>query len=235
MPIDLKNLNIASAHDHLVKGDFTSIDLTKAYLDEIAKKNRDINAYLEVFDDAIDFAKDADKSIKAGKAKILTGIPCGIKDVIFIKGHKVGAASKMLEGFTATYDATVITRLKEQGAVFLGRTNTDEFTMGGSTETSAYGVTRNPLDLERVAGGSSGGSAAAVAMDGALYALGTDTGGSIRGPASFCGIVGLKPTYGAALALKMAHLSESTSIPRSASARRNRLSECLGTSWEVTA
>ena len=197
MPIDLKGLTIKKAHEHLKKGDFSSVDLTKAYLEEIKKKNKDINAYLEVFDDALEAAKKADKSFKEGKAGMLTGIPCGIKDNILIKGKIASAASKILENYHATYYATASLKLAKEGAVFLGRTNMDEFAMGGSTENSAFGPTKNPHDLSRVAGGSSGGSAAAVAMDGALFALGTDTGGSIRQPASFCGVVGLKPTYGA--------------------------------------
>lgn len=197
MKIDLKNLTIQKAHDHLVKGNFTSVELTQAYLDEIKKRNGDINAYLEVFDDAIEAAKKADKMIAEGKATLLTGIPCAVKDNLLIKGKVASAASKILEKYHATYYATVTKKLAQQGVVFLGRTNMDEFAMGGSTENSAYGVTKNPHDLSRVAGGSSGGSAAAVAMDGALFTLGTDTGGSIRQPASFCGVVGLKPTYGA--------------------------------------
>lgn len=197
MSIDLKNLTIQKAHDSLIRGEFTAVDLVKAYLAEVSAKNTDIHAYLEVFDDAIEQAKVADERIKSGKAELLTGIPFAVKDNILIKGKIASASSKLLENYHATYDATVIARLKKAGAIFLGRTNMDEFAMGGSTENSAYGPTKNPHDNTRVAGGSSGGSAAAVAMDGALCALGSDTGGSIRQPASFCGVVGLKPTYGA--------------------------------------
>ncbi len=197
MKINLTTLTIPKAHDALLRGDFSALALAEAYLAEIEKKNKTLNAYLEVFDDVRAQAKDADARIKAGKAEALTGIPIAIKDNILIQGKRVSAASKILEGYVAPYNATAIKKLKDAGAVFLGRTNCDEFAMGGSTENSAFGVTKNPHDIERVAGGSSGGSAAAVAADLALAALGSDTGGSVREPASFCGVIGFKPSYGA--------------------------------------
>ncbi|MCX6751932.1 MAG: Asp-tRNA(Asn)/Glu-tRNA(Gln) amidotransferase subunit GatA [Candidatus Nomurabacteria bacterium] len=194
--IDLTTLTIARARKKLDAKEFSAVELTQAYLDEIKKKNKELNAYLEVYDDVLDQAKKADELIASGESHPLLGIPLAIKDVILIKGRKVSAASKILENYVASYDATVISKLKKQGVIFLGRTNTDEFAMGGSTENSAYGVTKNPYDTRRVAGGSSGGSVVAVAANLALGALGSDTGGSVREPAAFCGIVGFKPTYG---------------------------------------
>ncbi|MBX4192575.1 Asp-tRNA(Asn)/Glu-tRNA(Gln) amidotransferase subunit GatA [Candidatus Parcubacteria bacterium] len=197
---ELNKLTIAEASKKLQAGEVTAVDLARACMEE-AKKRSSLNAYLEIFDDVEEQARLADArralSPTKGKETPLLGIPLAIKDNILIEGRKVSAASKMLENYVASYDATIIRKLKEAGAVFIGRTNMDEFAMGGSTENSAFGPTKNPLDESRVPGGSSGGSAAAVAANLALGAIGTDTGGSIREPASFCGIVGFKPTYGA--------------------------------------
>lgn len=195
--MDLSKLTIATARKALDAKEFTALELTDAYLTEIEKKDGDIHAYLEVWkESAREEAKAADERIAKGDIMPLTGIPIAVKDNILIKGRIASSASKMLENYRASYDATVITKLKEQGAVFLGRTNMDEFALGGSTENSAFGPTKNPLDTTRVPGGTSGGSAAAVAGNLALAALGSDTGGSIRQPSAFCGVVGLKTTYG---------------------------------------
>ena len=193
----------------LKSGETTSEKLVQASIDTFTadqKSEKPLNAFLEIYDDALDAAKAADAEISAARAdgsieklfaqKPLLGVPFANKDNISSKGHRLTCSSKILEGYVAPYNATVVARLVEKGAIPLGRCNQDEFAMGSSTEYSVYGPTRNPINRDYVSGGSSGGSTAAVAANQALFGLGTETGGSVRLPASYCGIYGLKPTYG---------------------------------------
>jgi len=189
---------IRELHQKLINREITAVELTQQYFNRIAEKDKDIFAYLSLTKElAMEQAKKVDEKIaREEEIGILEGIPGAIKDIICIKDTRATAGSKILDNYIAPYDATVIQKLKEAGAVFLGKTNLDEFAMGSSTENSAYGLTKNPYDLKRVPGGSSGGSATAIAGEMAVWSLGTDTGGSIRQPAAFCGAVGFKPTYG---------------------------------------
>lgn len=192
-------MTITELREKFIAGETTPVEALARFKTVIEENDPDIHAYLEVYDDAKSAAELAtERYAKDGRnTPPLLGVPFAIKNNILIKGKRATAASKILDNYVASYDATVIKRLRDAGAVLLGSTNLDEFAMGSSTENSAYGPTKNPHDQSRVPGGSSGGSAAAVAMGSVPAALGTDTGGSIRQPASYCGLVGLKPTYGA--------------------------------------
>ena len=196
--MELYEYTVHELVEKLEKGEVTSEEITRSYFDRIKEIDPKVKAYVSTLEDeAIAKAKKVDEDRKAGKpVSKFAGIPIGIKDNMCITGTKTTCSSKMLENFVAPYDATVIEKLNKEDLVYLGKLNMDEFAMGGSTEHSAFFPTHNPWDLDRVPGGSSGGSAAAVAADIAPWTLGSDTGGSIRQPASLCGIVGLKPTYG---------------------------------------
>jgi len=196
--VELHKLTINQAHRGLLSKDFSAVELTKAFLNRIKKEDEKISSFITVTEKtALLQAKEIDALISKGKKiSFLAGIPLAVKDNILVEGVKTTCASKILENYIAPYDATCVKKLKELGAVILGKTNLDEFAMGASTENSAFFPTKNPYDLTRVPGGSSGGSAAAVAADLCCYALGSDTGGSIRQPAYFCRVFGLKPTYG---------------------------------------
>ncbi|MDP4133101.1 MAG: Asp-tRNA(Asn)/Glu-tRNA(Gln) amidotransferase subunit GatA [Bacillota bacterium] len=190
---------IVRLHEKLINGEITSLELTSKYLENIRKFDSEINSYITVTqEEAFKAAKATDEKIAKGeKVPLLSGIPMSFKDNLSTKGILTTCASKILSNYIPVYDAFVVEKLYEQGAVLLGKNNMDEFSMGSSCETGYYGRTKNPYNYERVTGGSSGGGAAAVATDMAVYSLGSDSGGSVRQPASFCGVVGLKPTYGA--------------------------------------
>jgi len=192
-------LTIREVHEGLVQKKFSATDVVQSCLEHIEKNDGHIHAFLDVHGaSALEHARVVDEKIaKGAEIGVLEGVPIAVKDNMLLAGTRTTAGSKILESYIASYDATVIAKLKKEGAIVIGKTNMDEFAMGSSTENSAFGPTKNPWDTDRVPGGSSGGSAAAVCADECIAALGSDTGGSIRQPASLCGVVGLKPTYGA--------------------------------------
>lgn len=194
---ELNKLTIKQAYDGLKKGEFTSVDLTKACLAQIKKRNKEINAFITVCEDkALAEAKLADEMIQDGKATVLTGIPFSVKDSIVTRDVRSTAAAKILDNYIPSFEATVVEKIRKAGGVLIGKTNCDSFGHGASNENSMYGAVKNPFDLSKVSGGSSGGSAASVADHMCFFSIAEDTGGSIRQPASFCGVFGLRPTYG---------------------------------------
>lgn len=212
--MNLNQLSILEARKLLDKGSITAVELTESCLTQIKLLDKKLHACLSVArKEALIEASQADKRLRAGERTPLLGIPYLAKDNILTKGLLTTAASKMLANYTAPYDATIISQLRAAGAILLGKTNLDEFAHGASTEYSYFGPTRNPYDQKYSPGGSSGGSAAAVAAHFCLFALGTDTGGSIRHPASFCGVVGMKPSYGALSRFGLIAMTSSTDVP----------------------
>ncbi|PIT88225.1 MAG: Asp-tRNA(Asn)/Glu-tRNA(Gln) amidotransferase GatCAB subunit A [Candidatus Magasanikbacteria bacterium CG10_big_fil_rev_8_21_14_0_10_36_32] len=195
--MNLNELTIKEAADGLKNGKFTSVDLTEACLKRIKERNSELNAFITVCEKtALDEAKKADKIIADGNGKLLTGIPFAVKDAICTADVRSTGAAKILDNYVPSFEATVIKKIRKQGAVLVGKTNCDAFGHGASNENSMYGPVHNPHDLKKVAGGSSGGAAAALADNQCIFSIAEDTGGSIRQPASFCGVVGLRPSYG---------------------------------------
>jgi aspartyl-tRNA(Asn)/glutamyl-tRNA(Gln) amidotransferase subunit A len=194
---ELNKLTIKEAYEGLRKKEFTSVELTKACLAQIKKKNKETNAFITVCEDkALAEAKLADEMIQNDKATVLTGIPFSVKDSIVTKSVRSTAAAKILDNYIPSFEATVVEKIRKAGGVLIGKTNCDSFGHGASNENSMYGAVKNPFDLNKVSGGSSGGSAASVADFMCFFSIAEDTGGSIRQPASFCGVFGLRPTYG---------------------------------------